>query len=505
MPDFGYTSSVRYPKLSPKCEARRTKLVVALPRMDAGVPGLNEILGGGFVEGASYIVQGQPGAGKTILANQIAFKNVAAGRKVLYVTLLAETHDRLFQSLGTLDFFDRARLGNGIAYVSVFQTLRDEGLSAVVSLLRQETKRQGATLLVFDGLLNARDRADTDIDVKTFVAEVQSQAAFVGCTVLFLTSARLADDSPEHTMVDGVIELNDELVGVRSVRRCRVRKSRGSSSLGGFHQYEIGQSGITVYPRLEALLASPSVPDEMQDYRIESGVEGLDDLLNGGLPAGSVTLVFGPSGSGKTSLGIDFLSASSASEPGMHFGFYETPDRLLLKADALGLPLRDLHSRGHVHVMWNPLTENLIDKLAGELLDNVRRLGIKRLFIDALAGFERAAIYKPRLVEFFAALTNELRAIGVTTIATWEMKDFSGPNVSAPGSEISSLLDNLIMLRQVELDSKLQRMMAVLKVRDGHFDPRLYEVAFGNQGLKIALPLRPVNGATTGIASSQEP
>ncbi|WP_354044399.1 ATPase domain-containing protein [Devosia sp. UYZn731] len=473
--------------------------------MDAGVPGLNEILGGGFVEGASYIIQGQPGAGKTILANQIAFINMVGGRKVLYVTLLAETHDRLFQSLGTLDFFDRARLGNGIAYISVFQTLRDEGLSAVVSLLRHETKRQGATLLVFDGLLNARDRADTDIDVKTFVAEVQSQAAFVGCTVLFLTSARLGDDSPEHTMVDGVIELNDELVGVRSVRRCRVRKSRGSSALSGFHQYEIGPRGLTIYPRLEALLANPSVPDEMQNYRLTSGVEGLDQLLNGGLPAGSVTLLFGPSGSGKTSLGIDFLSASSSDEPGMHFGFYETPDRLLLKADALGLNLRDLHAAGDVHIFWSPLTENLIDKLAAELLHNVRRLGIKRLFVDALAGFERASTYKPRMVEFFAALTNELRAIGVTTIATWEMKDFSGPSVSAPGSEISSILDNLIMLRQVELDSRLERILAVLKVRDGHFDPRLYEVDFGNHGLKITLPLRPVDGATTGIASSQEP
>ena len=477
-------------------------MTTTLPRIDAGIPGINDILGGGFVEGASYIIQGQPGAGKTILANQMAFGAVASGRKVLYVTLLAETHDRLFQSLGTLDFFDRSRLGNGIAYVSVFQTLRDEGLSAVVSLLRQETKRQGASLLIFDGLLNARDRADTDIDVKTFVAEVQSQAAFVGCTVLFLTSARLADDSPEHTMVDGVIELHDELDGVRSVRRCRVRKSRGSVALGGYHQYDITQSGITVYPRLEALLASPSIQDRVPEGRVQSGVEGLDELLKGGLPSGSVTLLFGPSGSGKTSLGLDFLSASTANEPGMHFGFYETPERLLLKADALGVPLREAQDSGNVHLFWHPLTENLIDKLAYDLLEKVRRLGIKRLFIDALGGFERAAVHKPRLVEFFAALTNELRAMGVTTIATWELKEFAGPTVAAPASEISSILDNLVMLRLVELESEFKRVIAVLKVRDGHFEPRLYEVAFGNRGLKIALPLKSVAGATTGIATS---
>ena len=208
-------------------------MVERLARLQSGVAGLDAILGGGFVEGASYIIEGRPGAGKTILSNQVAFAQIAAGRRVLYITLLAETHDRLFQSLSTLSFFDTQVLGDGIKYVSVFQPLRDEGLGGVVTLLRKETQRQGATLLVFDGLLNARERADTDLDVKTFVAEIQSQAAFVGCTVLFLTSTRGQDSSAEHTMVDGVIELCDDIAGVRSFRRLQVRKSRGSPSLGG--------------------------------------------------------------------------------------------------------------------------------------------------------------------------------------------------------------------------------------------------------------------------------
>jgi len=129
-----------------------------LTRVKTGIAGLDRILDGGLVDGASYIIQGQPGAGKTVLANQIAFSGMEAGRKVLYITLLAETHDRLFSSLGTFDFFDRSRLGRDITYLSVFQTLRDEGLSAVVKLIREETRRNQSTLLVFDGLLSARDR-----------------------------------------------------------------------------------------------------------------------------------------------------------------------------------------------------------------------------------------------------------------------------------------------------------------------------------------------------------
>jgi circadian clock protein KaiC len=458
-----------------------------LPRIEAAVPGLNEVLGGGFVEGASYILQGQPGAGKTILANQVAFSALQTGRKVLYVTLLAETHERLFQSLSTLDFFDRSRLGNGITYVSVFQTLRDEGLSAVVSLLRQETQRQQASLLIFDGLLNARDRADTLLDVKTFVAEVQSQAAFVGCTVLFLTSARLADQSPEHTMVDGVIELHEEQMGMRSARRLQVRKSRGSQALGGFHQYEISQAGIHIYPRLEAHLPYPSIPDQPSAERVTSSIEGLDDLLMGGIPSGSVTLLFGPSGSGKTSFALDFLSASSADEPGMLFGFYETPDRLLFKADALGIDLRELVDASHFHMHWQPLTENLIDKLGHTLLQQVRQRGVKRLVIDALAGFERASLYPHRFVEFFAALSNELRALGVTTIITWEKDEANA--FGAPGSEVFSLIDNLITLKQVPQGAKLTRSIVVLKVRDGAFERALHELVIGTHGLKIALPM----------------
>ncbi|AXV16812.1 serine/threonine protein kinase [Neorhizobium sp. SOG26] len=472
-----------------------------LPRIISGVEGLDQILGGGFIEGASYIIQGQPGAGKTILSNQVAFANVVKGRRVLYVTLLAETHDRLFQVLGTLDFFDRSQLGMTISYVSVFQTLRDNGLSEVVSLVRKEIARQGATLLVFDGLLNARDRADSPLDVKTFVAEIQSQAAFVGCTVLFLTSTRLADDSPEHTMVDGVIELHEEVLGVRSVRRLQVKKSRGSPALGGLHQFEITSSGLVSYPRLEAVLQRPSAETDPEAGTVQTGVEGFDNLLGGGLPTGSVTLVFGPSGAGKTAVGLSFLARASKEEPALHFGFYETPARLRAKARALGVDIESRIEAGDLDTIWNPMTENLIDKLGHQLLQAVHQRKVKRLFIDGLGGFQRAAVHQPRMTEFLSALTNELRALGVTTLATWELRDLFGPTLTAPGSELSSLIDNLVMLRHIEAESRYIKALSILKVRDSAFDPAIHEISFGNTGIRIDVPLPPVVNAATGLAT----
>jgi circadian clock protein KaiC len=476
-----------------------------LPRLETGIPGLDTILCGGLIEGASYIVQGPPGAGKTIFCNQIAFARVNGGCKVLYVTLLAETHARLFQSLSTLHFFDKTRLGKGIAYISVFQTLRDEGLSAVVDLLRQETTRQNAKLLVFDGLLSARDRAINAFDVKTFVAEVQSQAAFLGCTVLFLASTRLAEDSPEHTMVDGVIDLRDELVGARSVRHLQVLKSRGSGSLDGLHEYEITAHGVTAYPRTEAMFDRPSIDNADVNHRpIPSGVQGLDPLLGGGLPYSSVTLLLGPSGAGKTSFGLSFLNAASEAEPALHFGFYETPARLMSKASALGLRLEPLVQTGALKLMWQPLSGNLLDKLAHRLLDDVRRRGVKRLLIDALGGFGRAAENRERLVEFLATVTNELRAHGVTAMATWELHEFFGFGSNAPSPQISSMLDNLLLMRTVESEQRYKRTLSVLKVRDCAIEPATHEVVFSKTGLKVQLT-QPGREAKAGHKSRPEP
>lgn len=325
-----------------------------LERLHSGIEGLDALLKGGLVAGASYIVQGRPGSGKTILANQIGFNHVRNGGRVLVATLLAETHERLFQFLSTLSFFDASKVGDEIQFVSAFDTLENEGLDEVVRLLRREISRQKATVMIVDGVLNARSKADTPMDTKKFISELQGHAAFAGCTVLFLTSARLDDGSPEHTMVDGVIELGEELVGNRSVRRIHLRKTRGSGSLSGLHECEITENSLVVYPRLESLYSRPTLPEDATPRRIASGTPDLDALIEGGLPVGSVTLAMGPAGVGKTCLGLGFLGQASAGEPAMHFGFYESPARLRLKARALGFDLEALEKAGVLHLAWQP-------------------------------------------------------------------------------------------------------------------------------------------------------
>lgn len=457
----------------------------SLKRLASGIEGLDALLKGGLIAGASYIVQGRPGSGKTILANQLAFNHVGLGGRVLVATLLSESHERLFQYLSTLSFYDPSLVGKEIQFISAFDTLEREGLDQLVKLLRGEISRHQASLLIVDGLLTARSRAETSLDTKKFIAELQGHAAFAGCTVLFLTSSRLDDGSPEHTMVDGVIELGEALTGSHSVRSIQLRKTRGSAALSGLHECQITEDGLQVYPRLESLYSHPSGMGSGELSRVGSGVKALDELLGGGLPGGSVTLVMGPSGIGKTSLGVNFLAASTVKEPGLHFGFYETPQRLRVKASALGYDFAAMQRSGALHVAWQPTTEGVLDEVGARLLHQVKEHGVRRVLIDSLGAFTRLANHPARLNEFFRALTGELRAHDVSVMATWEMRDIFGSEINAPAPDLSSIVDNLLLMRFVELDSQLKRMLSILKVRDSDYDPALLELIISNRGIDL--------------------
>ena len=456
-----------------------------LKRLESGIKGLDTLLKGGFVAGASYIVQGRPGSGKTILANQIGFNHLRNGGHVLFATLLAEPHDRLFQFLSTLSFFDKTQIGGNIQFVSAFDTLENDGLDQVVKLLRREISRQKSTLMILDGLLNARSQAELPIDTKKFISELQGHAAFAGCTVIFLTSSQLDDGSPEHTMVDGVIEMGEEAFGSRTVRRIRLRKTRGSGSLPGAHEFEITENGIDVYPRLESVLSCASVVDVDALVPVSSGIASLDSQIGGGLVGSSVTLVIGPSGAGKTSIGMHFLSKSTPNEPGLFFGFYESPQRLRVKAAAFGLDFKAMEASGALHVAWNPTTPGLIDKLGYQLLKIVEQKQIKRVFIDSLSGMGRVAADKSRTPDLLAALMAELRTRGVTVLTSWETQTLLGSDIDAPAPELSGIVDNLLLIRFVRKGSELKRELSILKVRDSSYDPSFLEVVIGNFGISV--------------------
>jgi circadian clock protein KaiC len=457
------------------------------PRHPTGIAGLDAVLQGGYLAGGIHLVLGEPGAGKTILGNQLCFNHARAGGRALFVTLLAESHARMLGHIAGLGFFDAGLVPHGVYYISAFGTLEREGLPGLLDLLRREMTAHAATLLVLDGLVSVTQRSGNDVDVKKFIHELQVRAGLADCAIFLLTSGGRAT-SAELTMVDAVIELRNQPYGWQAQRDLQVLKRRGAGYLAGRHGCAITNAGLAVYPRFEAQFAAPTLQEWIDDSRLSVGVAGLDAMLGGGLPRNSATVVLGPPGGGKTTVGLHFLAGAGEEEPGLYFGCYETPPAIRVKAAALGLP--GFAEDGPVALAWQPATEGMLDEICARLLAEVERRRVRRLVIDGMNALERLAVEPRRLPAVFTALSNELRARRVTTIytretdATFGPAERLGPGGAAIGG-LSSIAENIVLLRYVELRSLLYRVVSVLKLRDSAADHRLRVFDITGRGIVI--------------------
>jgi circadian clock protein KaiC len=211
-------------------------------------------------------------------------------------------------------------------------------------------------------------------------------------------------------------------------------------------------------------------------------------------------MVIGPTGVGKSTMGYRFLATSSADERGLLFSFYETPKGALSKAQAIGLQLRELCEQGNVQLIWHSPVEKTLDAIGGTLLEAIDRHSVKRLFLDGFNALRQAATYPERVPQFFAALGRELRARGVTTVYSAELPQIYAPQIEAPLGGVSPLLENLFLLRFVEVRSQIHRVISVLKLRDSAFDPKIREFMITAQGLEVGDDFPGEEAILTGVA-----
>jgi circadian clock protein KaiC len=463
---------------------------IETPRLPTGIPGLDRILEGGFLAAGVYIVQGPPGGGKTILANQMCFHQAASGQRAVYVTLLAESHARMFAHMRRMAFFNEAAIPERVYYVGGYSTLQAGGLDALVALIRGVMQKHNATLLVVDGLVSAQEAAPSDRLFKQFIHEIQALADFTKCTVLLLTNAeRVSGFYPEHTMVDGVLHLTDELSALRPLRHIRVLKMRGTAPLRGLHSVRISDRGLEVWPRLESLLPEAPVAEHPLATGVKMGfaLPELDNMLRGGLRQGSVTMLLGSSGSGKTLLGMQFLSAGiKQGERAVYFGFFEHPDAILAKCQRVGIGgLGEGIGRGQAEIVWHRPVEGVIDELGESLIETIRRVKPHRLLIDGMDGFERAADFPERMSDVYSAIAQEVERHHVTTIYTTELRLLFGREIEVPIEGLSGATQNIILMRHIEHQATLLRVLAILKVRDDDYDGRMREVRITEGGIRL--------------------
>jgi circadian clock protein KaiC len=309
-----------------------------------------------------------------------------------------------------------------------------------------------------------------------------------GTTTLLLTHPRRWDVSdPTFTIVDAILAIKTVPQQLRSVRLVSVLKLRGVAPISGWHTAAITREGFQVYPRLEAIVAADGLPPHVPAItRYAFEAPGLTEMMGGGVVSSSATFLIGTPGSGKTFFGLAFLSdAVKHDEPALFFGFHETPDRLLKKADSVGLALSRGVKQGLVQLHWEPPSELLADEAAERILRIVDERGVRRLVLDGYDQFKRGTMTGDRTSEFFSAFCDLLRTRGVAVVMTTDMPRIAGDSFDLPIGELSPIVDNIIHVRSTEIHAQFRRLIAILKVREQDYDRSIREFSIDSKGIRI--------------------
>lgn len=464
----------------------------AIPLDPTGVPGMDEVLGGGIQRGSLAIIAGPPGGGKTILAHQIAFTAARAGRRTTILTAFSEPTNKLIAHMRPFTFFDQDLLGQSLDVLSMRQFLKN-GLDDTANELVEAIRAAQASLVVLDGFRGVRESVERPEEARRFIYDTSNRLSLLGITLLLTSEANVRDVAffPEATTADVLLGLAFDAIDARERRTLEVLKVRGAAPLNGRHALTINDDGVTIHPRLEARVARrvrsgrysavQSVPVSSQrtpetesgaGAAITTGVSGLDAALDGGLVRATSTLLAGKRGVGKTLLGLQFaLEGVRRDEPSLFVSFRETVEQLQRKSAPFdwGRQFQDALDSGMLRILRTPPVELHADVLADTLIAQIEAAGTRRLVVDEIGEIERALVamgYQRRFHDFAAALIETLRLRGVTSLLTRQLSAGRRSALEDGLTPLATLTANLLWLREWSEDGRIARSLEVLQTAD---------------------------------------
>jgi circadian clock protein KaiC len=474
---------------------------VKINKLPTGVPGLDEILGGGLPELSFNIIAGAPGCGKTTMAHQIAFANATPERPALYFTVLGEPALKMLRYQQQYRFFDISKLNESVLFINLSQVLEDRGLAGILEEIAKQVEAANPGIVVVDSFRTVvRNVIENDVQVHAFVQHLGMFLTSCEATTFLIGEYVEADlrDNPVFTVADGLFWLYQAVDRNSIVRKLQIMKLRGQVSVPGLHTFRITENGVQAFSRTLGLTGHHTM---RSGRRLSTGVPALDEMLGGGIPEGDSLLVAGASGTGKSLLATQFIYAGMrVGEPGIVAIFEERPEEYASRATDFGLDRDTPVDSGMLNVIYLRPLDLSVDETMQEILDAIKRTGAKRLVIDSLAGFEMALApsFRADFRESLYRMIFSLTGIGVTILSTVEMEE-SFTELLFSTYSISFLTDDIIRLRYVEIEGQLRKVMIVLKMRGGAHSRDIREYEITSSGMAIGERLTGYDHLITGI------
>jgi circadian clock protein KaiC len=478
-----------------------------LPTAATGIPGLDDILLGGFSKGHVFLVEGEPGTGKTTLAIRFLMEGAARGERGLYVTL-SETEIELRAGARShgWEMDGSIVVHEVVPSESLLDPDEQQSLLYSSELELSETTQQilrivessQATRVVLDSLSEIRLLAQSSLRYRRQLLALKHYFARKGATVLLLDDQTSEmEDKTVHSIVHGVVQLQELAPDYGSERRrLRVLKYRGQSFRGGYHDFALRTGGLEVYPRLVALEHRSSFQREVST----SGIAALDALLGGGIEQGSSTLLLGPTGTGKSTFALQFVKAAAArGERSALFIFDEERDLLTRRMRGLGIDIDAMQSSGLLHVEQVDAAEMSPGEFAHRVRGCMNREGMRTVVIDSLNGYQAAMPEENALILHVHELLQYLNRLGANTFLTVAQHGLVG-DMKTP-VDVTYLADTVILLRYFEAIGQVRRAVSVIKKRTGRHEDTIREYRFGPQGLEVGAPVVEFQGVLRGVPS----
>jgi len=471
---------------------------VTINRLATGVPGLDEVLGGGLPEFSFNLIAGPPGCGKTTLAHQMMFALATAERPAIYFTVLGEPPLKMLRYQQQFDFFDTEALKHRVRFINLSEDAMAGNLDLVLKRIVDEVLQLSPGLVFVDSFRSVVQASEKEgvshSKLQQFVQQLgMLMTSWQATTFLIGEYFNETEANPVFTVADGLLWLRQSVQRNSMVRKLEVKKMRGQPTLPGLFTFRIDRTGITVFAPAHTAAAPRTLMDG-DDVRLLMGVPGLDDMLGGGLPRGYSLLVAGPSGSGKSILAASFLAEGAArGQTGVIAAFEQNPKRSRNRV------LIDLIAAGMVGLVDSRASDQSIDEVMQLIMREVKRLNATRVVIDSLSGFELtlAPTFREDFRESLLRLVTALAGEGVTVLLTSELEDrYTDLRFSPYGAAF--LTDAIIVQRYIEIESRLLRVLGVVKLRASRHSDELRLYSIDDDGIRVGEMLPDQEGLLGG-------